>query len=33
MLMVPEGTPASVRTLVWFKEIVVVDASPSSVFT
>jgi hypothetical protein len=33
MLMVPDGTPASVRTLVWFREIVVVAARPSSTLT
>ena len=33
MLMVPDGTPANERTLAWFRLIVVVDGSPSSVLT
>lgn len=33
MLIVPDGTPANARTLAWFRLIVVVDGSPSSVLT
>jgi hypothetical protein len=33
MLIVPDGTPASVRTFVWLRLIVVVEPSPSSTLT
>jgi hypothetical protein len=33
MLMVPDGTPANVRTLAWFKLIVVVEGRLNSVLT